>query len=383
MSQQHSRRAHLALFLPSLEGGGAERVMANLAEGFAGRGVPTDLVLASAKGPYLAQLSGSVRIVDLKAPRVLASALPLARYLRSSRPRALLSGLDYANLVALWAKGLSGSDTRVIVTVHNQLTAPRETPLSRKEVWIRRLMRYAYPRAHRIVAVSDGVADDLSRTVGIPRRLIHTIYNPVVSEAVRAKGDVPLAHPWFAPGQPPVILAVGRFYEQKDFPTLIRAFARLAPISDSRLLILGDGPQRPQLEALVRQLGLEERVALPGFVDNPYAYLKRSRVFALSSKWEGLPTVLIEALAFGKTIVSTDCKSGPDEILEHGRYGTLVPIADDEALALALKRALARPSPGYDPEQATARFTMASAVSAYLAAAGVPPPRRAEAPTVQ
>lgn len=378
MPQHLPYQTRLAIFLPSLEGGGAERVMANLAEGFAERGMATDLVLANAKGPYLAQLSGSVRVVDLRAPRVLASILPLRHYLRSSRPAALLSGLNYANLVALWAKRLSGVDTRMVVTVHNQLTTPSEAPPPFKERAIHRLMHYAYPRAHHIVAVSNGVADDLSRTAGIPRHLIHTIYNPVVSEAMLARGGEPLAHPWFGPGQPPVILAIGRFYEQKDFPNLIRAFARLAPTTDGRLLILGDGPQRPQLEGLVRQLGLEERVALPGFVDNPYAYLKRARVFALSSKWEGLPTVLIEALAFGKAIVSTNCKSGPEEILERGRYGTLVPIADDEALARALRRALTEPPPDYDPQQATARFTMESAVDAYLAAAGLPLPHESE-----
>lgn len=362
----------LALFLPSLEGGGAERIMVNLAEGFAKRGVMTDMVLARAEGPYLSQVAPEVNVVDLKAFRVLFSTGALAEYLRTSRPDAVISALDYANLVAVWAKRLARTDTKVLVTVHNQLTVPMTGRRGLKSSAVLKLMRPFYPWADEIIAVSDGVADDVTSTTGIPRRLISTIYNPVVSDAMLAKGKGAVNSNWVKEDDPPIILGIGRFTEQKDFPTLIRAFDLVRRTHKAKLIILGEGPLRGELEALVVELGLRDSVVLPGFVDNPYAYLKRAAVFALSSKWEGLPTVLIEALALGTPIVATNCKSGPDEILQGGKYGTLVPISDIQALADGLRGTLetlgqrSQVTPeAYEP------FTMDAAVDAYLSAAGL------------
>lgn len=198
------------------------------------------------------------------------------------------------------------------------------------------LMRWVYPWADSVVAVSQGVADDLVRTLGIDATRVKVIYNPVVDETLFDKAKQPLEHPWFKQGEPPVVLAVGRLTEQKDFETLIRAFAVVRAKRVVRLLILGEGELRFQLETLVNQLGLKDDVALPGFVANPFGYMARASVFVLSSRWEGLPTVLLEAMACGAQVVSTDCPSGPREILEDGKWGLLVPVENVSTLAQAI-----------------------------------------------
>jgi glycosyltransferase involved in cell wall biosynthesis len=202
------------------------------------------------------------------------------------------------------------------------------------------LEHYFYPWADAIVAVSKGVADDLAGAARLPRDRIKVIYNPVVTEVLFRKAEEPLEHPWFLPGCPPVILGVGRLTAAKDFPTLTRAFARVRESQSARLLILGEGKERDSLEKLVRELGLERDVSMPGFVDNPYAYMRRSSLFVLSSAWEGLPTVLIEAMACGCQVISTNCPSGPEEILDGGKYGELVRVGDAEAMSSAMLRAL-------------------------------------------
>ncbi|HSJ87752.1 MAG TPA: glycosyltransferase [Anaerolineales bacterium] len=180
---------------------------------------------------------------------------------------------------------------------------------------------------------------------GLPRNKIQIIYNPVVTPELAEKVTASPNHPWFEIGQPPVLLAVGRLTAQKDFPTLIQAIAQVRQSQPVRLIILGEGPDRPLLEALIKDLGMEENMCLPGFVENPYAYMSRASLFVLSSRWEGLPTVLIEALYCGVPVISTDCPSGPREILADGKYGALVPIQDPTALAEMIKMALTKPTP--------------------------------------
>lgn len=340
----------LAIFLPSLSGGGAERSMLNLAHGVAERGYPVDLVLAQARGPYLSGVDKAVRIVDLKASRVLMSLPALARYLRKEQPKALVSALNYANVVALWARRLVGVPKRVLVNEQNTVSRSAYNSAKRRQRMVPHLMRRFYPWADYIIGNSQGVADDLSQVLGIPRQRIKILYNPVVTPEVREKAQAPLDHPWFEPGQPPVVLAVGRLTKQKDFPTLLRAFAQVVSTRPARLLILGEGVDRPMLEALVRQLGIQDHVSLPGFVDNPYAYMTRAGLYVLSSRWEGLPTVLIEALSCGLPIVATDCPSGPKEILADGQHGVLVPVGDVTALARAMEAGLAGKTPRPTPE---------------------------------
>jgi glycosyltransferase involved in cell wall biosynthesis len=360
-----STRGPIAFFLPSVRGGGAQRVFINLAQGMIERGLPLDFVLAAAEGVFLDDLPASVRVVDLRARRLLRSIGPLIEYLRRERPRVLISGISHANLVALWAVRLAGVNTPLIVTVHN--TMSQSTPQRGRlagGIW-RRLFRTFYPWASSIVAVSRGAAEDLARSSGLPLERVEVLYNPVITPALMAQARKSPDHPWLTPGQPPVVIGVGRLTPQKDFATLIRAFAEVRRRRVARLLILGEGEERSRLEALATELGVSDDVTLPGFRDNAMAYMAASRVFALSSAWEGLPTVLIEALAAGAGVVSTDCPSGPREILQDGRLGTLVPVANPPALAGAIIDALDRPAPAA-PLEALAPFTLNMAVENYL-----------------
>ena len=355
----------IAVFLPSLDGGGAQRVVLTLVNGMAERGLAVDLVLARAEGPFLNQLRAEVRLIDLQAGHVARSLPGLTRYLRRERPRALLSSLNYVNIIALVAGALARVNTRVVVSEHNTLTQAR--PKGFRNRLVVRLMPLMYPQADLVVAVSKGVAEDLAQAIRLERGRIRVIYNPVVRPEMLEKAAEPVDHPWFRRGQPPVVLAIGRLTEQKDFGTLIRAVALLRETRNVRLMILGEGERRGELEAQVAELGLCAHVALPGFVANPYAYLYQSGVFVLSSLWEGLPTVLIEALACGTRVVATDCPSGPAEILEDGKWGRLIPVNDSAALAKAIGESLDESAPPNVTTRAQA-FGIATAVDEYLCA---------------
>lgn len=356
----------IAFYLPSLAGGGAERSMVNLANVIAGLGFPVDMVLGRADGPFLPALAAAVRVVDLKSTRVWQSIPGLVTYMRTMRPRVLLAALTHANVAALIARGLAGSRARVVVTEHSPLTGAGWSDLNWRGKMVAMAARCFYPRAHMVVAVSEGVADDLARLLPFPRRDIRVIYNPVLFPELSARAAQAPGHPWFEPGEPPVVLACGRLTEAKDYPTLLRAFAVVRAAIPSRLLILGEGEKRPELLALARQLGVDQDFALPGFTANPYTYMSRAGVFALSSAWEGLGNVLVEAMACGSPVVATDCPSGPREILGAGRYGRLVPVGDHVALAEAILSSLREPRPVYPPE-ALERFTGEYAARAYLA----------------
>jgi glycosyltransferase involved in cell wall biosynthesis len=360
-----TRLGPIAFFLPTLSGGGAERVIVNLAQGVAERGYRVDLVVAAAEGELLSQLPPAARLVDLGASRVLRSLGPLIGYLQRERPRILVSSMSHANVVALWAAKLARRATPVMVTVHN--TMSQSTPGQGRLAGLLwpHLLRTFYPWATAVVAVSRGAADDLARTSGLARERVRVVYNPVITPTMMALARQTPDHPWFAPLQPPVILGVGRLTRQKDFPTLIRAFAELRPDRAARLMILGEGEERPRLEALIGELGLTADVALPGFRDNAMAYMAGSALFVLSSAWEGLPTVLIEALAAGTPVVSTDCPSGPNEILQEGRLGALVPVGDASALARAMTTALDLPRCPV-PREVLTPFTRDAAVDHYL-----------------
>jgi glycosyltransferase involved in cell wall biosynthesis len=340
-------------------------VAINLAEGFAGRGVPTDLVAVRAEGEFAGQVPAGVRLVDLDASRVILGVPALATYLRRERPAAVISFMAHAGIVALWARRFSGSSTKVICTLHTSpAQAARNSSMIRNR-FMPAMLGAFFPWADEVVAVSHGVAEGLSQTTGLPLSRIRVIYNPVITDEFSALASEAPDHPWFAPGQPPVILGVGRLTPAKDFGTLIRAFAEVRRRSDARLIILGEGQERDGLTALVNELGLADDVALPGFRENALAYMAGAGVFVLSSAWEGLPTVLIEALAAGTRVVSTDCPSGPREILQGGRLGALVPVGDAAALADAIVDTLEKPV-GTLPADALTQFTMDSAVDHYL-----------------
>ena len=314
---------YITLFLSGLSGGGAQRRMLLLAGGFAAHGHHVDLVVPRADGPYRSQIPEQARLVVLDAAWtrlplirhrrglwVCASTLALARYLRHARPDVVLSTSNPANLTALWGRRRAQVDTAVVASVN---VNPRAATGERQPPWappLRLLLRRCYHRADALIANSEGVAHDLAAVTGIPREQIRVIANPVPAGLIRARAGEPAAHPWFMPGQPPVLIGVGKLKRQKDFATLIRAFARLRRERVLRLVILGEGEERAALERLVQGLGVGADVLLPGFMDNPYAWMSRSAVFVSSSAWEGFSNVLCEALACGCPVVSTDCPSG-------------------------------------------------------------------------
>lgn len=339
------------MVLPSLVGGGAQRVFLDVASGLLSRGVAVDIVAAEDEGPLRADVPGQARLIVLDVSRVASMLPPLVRYLRRERPDAVVSCLNHTNLVSIAAGRLTRPRTPVVITHHNHLSVSARHKVTRRDRGMPVLLRFALPLADRVVAVSQGVADDLASTTGYPRSRIEVIYNPVIFESLLAASHEALEHPWFVHKERPVVLAVGRLVEQKDFETLIRA---IALVPECRLIILGEGERRAVLERLVTELELDDRVDLPGFVSNPFPYFRASDTLALSSRWEGLPTVLIEALPFDLSIVATDCHSGPREILEGGRWGRLVPVGDVRALATALTKALTeRARPAWKPAPGT------------------------------
>ncbi|MEE9601301.1 MAG: glycosyltransferase, partial [Thermoplasmata archaeon] len=259
-----SEVGHLSIFFPTLEGGGAQKNMLNLARGFRDRGLRVDLVLAKAEGPYLSQVPSGIRVIDFGHGHLLTSLPSLVRYLRQERPGVFVSALDYANVFALWARRIARVPTPVVVSVRNTLSQTAEHATQIRQRLIPFLVRVFYPWADAIVAVSRGVANDLAHIKGLSRKDIHVIYNPVVTSELLAAARAPTDHPWFSPGEPPVVLGTGRLTPQKDFPTLIRAFAFMRARRPGRLVILGEGEERPRLEALVSQLGIEDDVVLPG-----------------------------------------------------------------------------------------------------------------------
>jgi glycosyltransferase involved in cell wall biosynthesis len=339
-----------------MDTGGAERVTLNLLNGFIeDSSLELDLVLVHKRGGYLEQVPPEVNVIDLGASRIITSAIPLARYLRSRKPDILLSALVTANIVAVAAAVSVRFHGRVVVAEHNDFaTALANNPSRRAQIapW---LMRRTYPRADEIIAVSQGVATGLSQAVGLDGSSISVVPNPVITADVRSKVVDTPDHPWFKENSP-VALAVGRLQPQKNFQLLIEAFALIAQDHDLRLIIYGEGDERPRLQALIDSLGLTDRIDLAGLTTNPYAAMRAARMLVMSSKFEGLPTVLIEALFCGTAVISTNCPSGPDEILANGRYGTLVPMDDAELLGEALTNELNVPS-GPAPPEAWAPYT--------------------------
>ena len=363
-------KARIALFTDSMMGGGAERVMAILANELVGRGIAVDLLLVRAVGEYLSQLSPVVHVVELPASRIATSVVPLARYLRQARPQCLLSTLTAVNLVALLAHRLSRSPARMVLREASTLSiAARSTPRLKDRV-LPHLAKRAYPLADQIIAVSKGVANDLHDTWKIPRDKITVVYNPIVDADLAQLSAQPARHPWLEDPDRPLVLGVGRLTRAKNFALLLRAFALMRRQVPARLIILGEGEERAALTDLARELAIAEDVAMPGFADNPFAYMAKASVFVLSSSWEGLPGVLIQAMACGCPVVSTDCPHGPREILDEGRIGCLVPTDDPEALSAGMLAALRGELRQADPDW-LAQFSTEHIIQRYLQVLGV------------
>ena len=293
--------------------------------------------------------------LSLPGPRLVRQARALASYMARERPDIVLPSLARPMAATLLACRLLGEHPPVIPTVHNPVRRYRH----------RRRYRLLARDAARFVGVSEGVSANLAATIEGTGAKVTTIYNPAVTPDLHAKMAESPSHPWLLDSGAPVILSAGRLAAQKDFPALIRAFARLARRRPCRLIIVGEGRMRPRLERLVGRLGLQDRVSLPGWVDNPFAFMSRASLFAVSSTYEGLSMVLVEALACGCPCVSTDCRFGPPEILQHGKVGPLVPVGDDRALAEAMERVLDKPPDARLLRERAADFSLDRAVDAY------------------
>jgi glycosyltransferase involved in cell wall biosynthesis len=353
------------LFLPSLDGGGAERVFVELANAFSSAGVPVDLALVRASGPYLSELAPSVRVVDLGAPGVLRSLPRLARHLRTERPEAMLSALEHANVVAVLARHIGRRQTRCVVSTRSVLSMLKYETGSLSAWRVTQTSRLAYPFADAVIANSEGVAADLVRFLRVPRERIHVIHNPLSLEWIERLSHESAAGAGIGTAGAPLILSVGRLSGLKDFPTLLRAFALARRTHACRLAILGEGPDRQRLEALARGLGVGGEVLFPGFIANPFAWMRGAAVFVSSSISEGCPNALMQALACGTRVVGTDCLGGSREILEDGRWGRLVPVGDAAAMAGAITAALDA-TDKVDARRRVADFSLEKIARRYL-----------------
>ncbi len=397
---------YIAMVIPSLAGGGAERTALRVAGGLAARGHDVDIVLFQPHVAYPAEVPEAARLIVLCGPRAwarrdpsampanaqwrpqrvpvlqgarlaaglardfpaaapmllrrgaLGRALRFARYAARERPDILFANLPQAEHAAFYAARLAGPRVfpPVVPVIHNVVT------LGARHTQRRRLL---FPSAAHVVAVSRGVAENTAEAVGVPEERLSVIYNPAVMPAALRLAEEAPDHPWFGDGGPPVVLGAGRLARQKDFPTLVEAFRRVRAVRPCRLMILGEGPMRSELQSRVRALDLEGQVSLPGWAENPWAFMARAALFVLSSRHEGLGNVLVEALACGCPAVATDCPAGPAEILEDPAL--LAPVGDPEALAGVMLRALARPQDRPALRAKAARFSMERAVEGYEA----------------
>lgn len=356
---------------PGKAHGGITPVVRNLAAALAADGAAVDLVVTlPADSETPAAPGPGIRLVDLGRRHGWGTALALRRYLRRTRPEALLAAGHRYNKAAVVATRWLANRPPLWLSVHNTLSTGLASagPLRR---WRRRAaLRHLYPRADGIIAVSEGVAEDFAAVTGLPASTVTVIHNPIAIDAVRTAAEFGPTHPWLRDKTLPVVAAMGRLNRQKDFPTLLRAFHRLQADLPSRLLILGEGPERNRLESLVAELGLTERVALPGFSAEPYRELAGADAFALSSAWEGFGNVLVEALALRVPVVATDCPSGPREILQDGALGRLVPVGNVDAMREGLHQQLTAPVVPGDWEAAVAPYRPERVARRYLEVMG-------------
>ena len=308
-----------------------------------------ELVVVNQRGVAYQAIPDGVSVVNLNAKHAFSSLPSFVRYLKRAKPVAVFSALDHCNLVALWAIRLARMSASIVISVHSPISirgsaANVASAANIKDRMIPFLARMFYRWANAIVAVSSGVADDLSNTISIPRQKISVIPNPVVVPELFELAGESIDHPWLQSQEPPIILAVGRLEAVKDYPTLFNAFAKVVETHNARLIILGEGSERSVLERLVDELALKKHVDLYGFTENPFAFMSKARLLVLSSTYEGFGNVLVEALALGLPVVSTDCPSGPAEILKNGTYGRLVPVRDPKGLADAIIAELSSPA---------------------------------------
>ncbi|MGO1000167.1 glycosyltransferase [Lysobacter sp. CA196] len=355
------------LYLPQLKVGGAEISLLRLAQGLRTRGMEVALVVHRGDAEARA-LAGDIEVVSLDADRTLSAAGRLVQVLRRRRPEVLVSALTHSNIVAAVAARWAGGATRAVLTEHAPVSSMQRLDPSARYRATLRLMPWAYRLADAVVAVSQGVRDDFEpRLAEATRARLEVIPNPVLRRDWNSLAHEPVDDPWFGADAAPLVLSVGRLSPEKNFAGLIRAFVGVRMPMQTRLAIIGEGPERPALQGLIDELGLGQRVRLLGQRANPYAYMRRARVFVLASLFEGFGNVLIEAMACGIPVISSDCPVGPREILGDGRYGDLVAVGDVSAMTSAIESRLQRPGDQAEATRRALEFTVERSVDEYLA----------------
>lgn len=361
----------LAVLVSFSGDGGVENMIIHLLGGFIDRGIDVDLLLLKTHGRHIERIPKGVNVLNLNVSTSLVALPAVGRYLKSVQPRAMLVAKDRASRIALLARLITGVHVPIVVRLGMHLSGS----LAGKGIfrrWSRYLpAKWLYPLADQIVTVSEAVAEDLAFISRVPHDRFTVIRNPTIMPDIEDRGRAPVGHAWLQPNSGrPVVMGVGRLTDQKDFATLIHAFAKIRHQTNARLIILGEGSNRAQLEALTERLDVNEDVDLPGFQQNPYAWLARASLFVLSSRYEGSPNVLVEAMALGIPVVATDCPSGPAEILEGAQITSLVPTGDVSSMATAMRQALGRPSDPSALQNAVAEYSVSASTTRYLRVLG-------------
>lgn len=354
----------VAIFIPSVHGGGAERAMLNFAEELIRRGICVELVLAKLEGAWKSMIPSELPIVNLGVRRMAWAVLPLARYLRANRPKILLSTISHANVAAVIAKHISGCDIPVVIRQSN--TARQEYKESLGAKLIGGMIPHIYSYADAIIAVSKSVEEDLIRMRPKLSHLIKVIPTPALNPKIYQHAEELPRHPWFQEKTVPIVVSVGRLRPHKGMYDLLRAFLCVRRSTVARLIIVGEGDDRSRLESFIEQNGLKDDVHLVGFTANPFSFMKHSDVFVLASHYEGLPNVLIQALSLGVAVVATDSPGGVREVLANGRFGWLVPVGEPDVLAQAIVKSLGETKRNCDQPDHLSRYNVQDATDRYV-----------------
>lgn len=331
---------HVAIVLGSMRMGGAERATLNLINELVEKGISCDLVLVHKEGEFLNAVNPKVRVIGLGKSRTIFSAFSFCQYLKKFNPQVILCGQTHVQLMVLWSRNRVANSIPVILNEHSIFSKNLPKSFFKRQSTMLLVKRF-FHKAEAITAVSKKVAEDLVTILPSLQKKVLVIYNSVIVPSMLEQSLLKPNLPWKSDLSVPIILGAGRLVRDKDFKTLVEAVAIVRKSRRVRLVILGDGEEKDSLLSLAEKLNFENDISLPGYTNNPYAWMSVASVFVLSSRREGLPMVLIEALACGCKVVSTDCESGPFEILDNGKYGKLVPVVDANAMAEAILTSLA------------------------------------------
>jgi glycosyltransferase involved in cell wall biosynthesis len=363
-----TNRRLIAFHFLSLSQGGVEKMRLILARELLARGWQVDLVVCSAQGDLAALVPEGARVIDLRATRTIKSMVPLVRYLKNERPAVMISSLGHQNLAAIISRLCARAGTWLAVTQHNALGVEAGA-LTLQHRLLPVAYRIALPFADKVIAVSDGVADDLAERTRYSRNKIAVVYNP--AEPIKNAGRCNNfdSHRYFVEREQSgciVYIAVGRLAYQKGYDLLLSAFKSLTSVVDCRLIICGVGPDREKLEALAVTLDLGSHVDFVGFVEFPASLIACSDIFVLSSRYEGFGNVLVEALSAGTKVVSTDCDFGPSEILAKGRFGRLVSANNESELYKGMLHAINDTYDSAELKKRAGDFSVTAAVDSYM-----------------